>query len=121
MGDVGHIIMLLLDSNFNVVDQVAATDQRNGLFNYSCPISKQLVKHINSQSELNQLLKSQAGNFTPNSATNIEVDYHTQTLVVFALGQKPTAGYSLHLFKKKATLRGQKLYLPMRALEPDKN
>ena len=117
------LIILLIITMGNITS--ACTDRKITLRSiYSsnnCPIVKQTLKRIDSQSELSQLLESQPGSFAPKPATNIEVDYDKQTLIVFALGQKPTTGYSLHLYKKEATIRGQKLYLPIRVLEPDKN
>lgn len=109
---MGSIISACKDQNIPLSAIYSSTN---------CPIDKQLLKRINSQSELKQLLESKPGNFTPNPATNIEIDYDKQTLIVFALGQKPTTGYSLQLYKNEAVIRGQKLFLPIRVLEPDKN
>jgi hypothetical protein len=87
----------------------------------NCPFNKQVIKQINSQSELNQLFESQPANFISRPLSNIEVDFEKQTLLVIALGQKPTAGYGLQLEKNEAVVRGEKLFLPLRVLEPDKN
>ena len=86
-----------------------------------CPINRAMLKTVNSQLELSQLFDFAPANFGPKPSDNIEVDFDQQILIVFALGQKPTAGYSLQLIRKQATVKGQKLYLPIRIMEPDQN
>ena len=87
----------------------------------NCPIGEQALNRTDSHPELSRLFDSQLGNFAHEPAINIEVDYDKQTLIVLALGQKPTTGYRIDIFKKEATIRGQKLFLPVRILPPDKN
>ncbi len=84
----------------------------------NCGIDKQTIRRVNSESELSQLLDLASSSFQPKPTIKIEVDYTKQSLIVVALGQKNTAGFHLILNADKAIIRGQKLYLPIRIVQP---
>ena len=87
----------------------------------NCRIIKPVINRINNQSELSQLLNLALSGFQPEPAINIEVDYTKQSLIVVALGQKPTTGFYLQIESKEAIIRNQKLYLPIRIIQPGKD
>jgi hypothetical protein len=87
----------------------------------NCRIIKPVIDRINNQSELSLLLNHASSTYQPKPAINIEVDYNKQSLIVVALGQKPTAGFYLQIESKEAIIKKQKLYLPIRVIEPDED
>ena len=87
----------------------------------NCAIKEETLKSISEQSELNNLLQSIPKNFGQAPLSVPEVDYEKQSVVLYALGQKPTGGYSIELYKTDATLKEQKLYLPIRVQQPASN
>lgn len=87
----------------------------------NCAIEEETLKSISEQAELIGLLQSIPKNFGEAPLSVPEVDYEKQSVVLYALGQKSTGGYSIELYKPDATLKKQKLYLPIRVKQPDTN
>ena len=83
----------------------------------NCAVNEPTLKSIN-EPELNNLLKSIPRNFGQAPLSAAEVDYKKASLILYALGQKPTGGYSIELYKEEATLKKQKLYLPIHVKKP---
>ena len=48
------------------------------------------------------------------------VNYQNQMLVFYAIGQKPSSGYNIKLYKTNASLIDKKLHLPIRIQQPAK-
>ena len=86
----------------------------------NCGVNESALKSIN-EAELSHLLKSIPRNFGQGPLSVAEVDYEKQLLILYALGQKPTGGYSVELYKTDATLKKQTLYLPVRVKQPASN
>lgn len=84
-----------------------------------CGISQQALRRINSQSELSQLLEVMLSGLVPRPSIKIDVDFAKESLVIFALGQKPSAGFNLKLDKNQAIISARKLYLPIRIIQPE--
>ncbi len=92
----------------------------------NCAINETVLKPIATASELDDLLKSFPVTFSASSvansaAANLNVDHQKQSLILFALGEKPTGGYAITLDSHVATLKGEKLYLPVRIIQPKKD
>lgn len=85
----------------------------------NCAIREPVVKPLDSPSELNDFFESLPVNFSQTPMAIPEVDYAKQTLVLYALGQKPTSGYSIELYRDYATIKKQTLYLPVRVQHPE--
>ncbi len=83
----------------------------------NCAIKEPALKSIN-EPELNSLVKAIPGNFGQTPISVPAVDFEKQNLILFALGQKSTGGYSIELYKKDATLKEQKLHLPVGVKKP---
>ena len=83
-----------------------------------CAITEPTIKSIASQVELNQLLRSMQNKFSLTEMFEPEIDYDNQILILYALGQKPSSGYSIKLTKSDATLIKQILHLPLRVQSP---
>ena len=116
---VGLALMSLGISGDMLADQIVPL---HSLFSSAdCRIIKPVINRINNQSELSQLLNLVSSAYQPKPAINIEVDYNKQSLIVVALGQQPTTGFYLQIESKEATIRKQKLYLPIRIIEPDED
>lgn len=84
-----------------------------------CTVREQTVMSFHSPSELNQFIQSMPGNFSQAPLALPELDYDSQTLLLYALGQKPTAGYSIELYRDEAVIDDQILYLPIRVKQPE--
>ena len=87
----------------------------------NCAIPVQVLKSINSATELDLLLQSFPKSFSNPSPINIQINYQKQVLILFALGRKPSSGYSIKLENKFAILKGEKLYLPISIHQPDES
>ncbi|MFT5656995.1 MAG: hypothetical protein ACI9KN_000267 [Gammaproteobacteria bacterium] len=53
-----------------------------------CGISKPVIKRINSEAELTQLVDSASSGFQPKPSIGAEFDYTKQSLIIVALGKK---------------------------------
>ena len=105
----------------SIVGDVQADQEIPILTVYSsayCGMSKQVLERINNPLELSQVLDVILSGEQPKPSIKIDVDYARQSLILFALGQKPSAGFNLMLDKNKAMIRAHKLYLPIRVFEP---
>jgi hypothetical protein len=85
----------------------------------NCALREQAIMSFHSLSELNQFLQSAPGNFSQAPLTLPEIDYDSQTLLLYAAGQKPTSGYSIELYNDEAVIKDQILYLPVRLRKPE--
>ncbi len=83
----------------------------------NCAIKEPVLKSIHKP-ELNSLLKAMPRNFGQPPMSVPKVDFEKQNLILFALGQKSTGGYSIELYKEDAMLKEQKLYLPVGVKKP---
>lgn len=86
----------------------------------NCAIDEPMLKPINSAAELDQLMKSFPASFSKSPSISLRVDLHRQSLILYALGQKPSSGYAIQLEGHEATVKEQKLYLPIRVEKPAK-
>ena len=84
-----------------------------------CAIKEQMTRSISTALELDEILQQKKRNFSPAPVVLPEIDYHKQDLILYALGQKPTAGYAIELYRDKATIKDQTLYLPVRVMQPE--
>jgi len=92
----------------------------------NCVINEQLLKPISSASELDDLLTSFPTTFSKSStvrlsAASLQVNHQKQSLILFAMGTKPTGGYAIELDSDVATLKGKTLFLPIRIVQPEKD
>ena len=83
-----------------------------------CGMSQQALKRINNPTELGKLMDVILSGAQPRPSIKIDVDYASQSLIFFALGQKTSAGFNLQLDKNQAFIRAGKLYLPVRVIQP---
>ncbi|VAW51352.1 hypothetical protein MNBD_GAMMA06-942 [hydrothermal vent metagenome] len=83
-----------------------------------CAISEVTLKSIGSQAELQNFLKSMPKNFGMDEMLEPDIDFEKQMLILYALGNKPSSGHSLELYKSDAVLIKQKLHLPVRIKQP---
>ena len=84
----------------------------------NCMITELRTQVITSQAELNQRLHSMQHKFALTEMFEPEIDYDNQLLILYALGQKPSSGYSIELYKSDASLIDQKLHLPVHVQSP---
>jgi len=84
-----------------------------------CALREQVIKSIHTPAELTEIIQSKPVNFSQTPLVLPEVDYDKQSLILYALGQKPTAGYSIELYRDEATIKEQILYLPVRVKSPE--
>jgi hypothetical protein len=84
-----------------------------------CALREPTIRLIHTPAELTKIIQSKPVNFSQTTVVLPEVDYDKQSLVLYALGQKPTAGYSIELYRDDATIKEQTLYLPVRVLQPE--
>lgn len=103
-------------SHQSLADQTLSIQSIYGSNN--CMITEPTVKVITSQVELNQLLGSMQNKFSLTEMFEPEIDFDNQLLILYAVGQKPSSGYSIELYKSDALLIDQKLHLPVRVQSP---
>lgn len=84
-----------------------------------CALREPVIRSIHSPAELTEIIQSKPVNFSQTPLVLPEVDYDKQSLVLYALGQKPTAGYSIELYRDEASIKEQTLYLPVRVKSPE--
>ncbi len=84
-----------------------------------CGINKPELRAINTAIELDSFMQSIPGNFLQVAPVVLDVDHEKQTLILYALGQKPSSGYTIELHRKNARLEKQTLYLPARVKQPE--
>lgn len=84
-----------------------------------CALREPVIRSIHSPAELTEIIQSKPVNFSQAPLVLPEVDYDKQSLVLYALGQKPTAGYSIELYRDEASIKEQTLYLPVRVKSPE--
>lgn len=85
-----------------------------------CPTQEKTLRLLESSDELAHLTMSRLmtpANEKPGD-TEVEPDVEKNWLVLFALGQKPTAGYSVSLTEETATVASDVLNLPVAVHEP---
>lgn len=86
-----------------------------------CAIDVTTIQSINSADELERLLTSFPPDFSQKPRIREPIDYHRQTLILYALGQKTSSGYAIIMEKNAATLSGGRLYLPLVIRQPESN
>ncbi len=84
----------------------------------NCAVNKTTLKQINSQSELQYFLQLMPKNFGTDKILTPDIDFEKQMLILYALGKKPSSGYSIELYKSDALFIKQTLYLPVRIKQP---
>ena len=84
-----------------------------------CALREQVIKSIYTPAELTEIIQSKPVNFSQTPLVLPEVDFDKQSLVLYAIGQKPTAGYSIELYRDEASIKEQTLYLPVRVKSPE--
>ena len=83
-----------------------------------CAIREPAIKSIDTASELNNFFESMPVSFSQAPIAVPDVNYDEQRLILYALGQQPTSGYSIVLTQDNATIKKQTLYLPVRVQRP---
>jgi len=83
-----------------------------------CAIREPTIKSIDTAFELNNFFESMPVNFSQVPIAVPDINYDEQTLILYALGQQPTSGYSIELTQDHATIKKQTLYLPVRVQRP---
>jgi len=91
-----------------------------------CGIDKQTIQRISDATELARLFDAKPKKFaaTKTALTTIDFDkaeHNEQDLILVALGEKPSSGYHIELIQQYAVLKDNKLYLPIRLHQPEKN
>ena len=84
-----------------------------------CALREPTIRSIHTSAELTEIIQSKPVNFSQTPVVLPEVDYDKQSLILYALGQKPTAGYSIELYREEASIKEKTLYLPVRVKSPE--
>lgn len=84
-----------------------------------CALREPVIKSIHTPAELTEIIQSKPVSFSQARLVLPEVDFDKQSLVLYAIGQKPTAGYSIELYQDEASIKEQTLYLPVRVKSPE--
>ena len=84
-----------------------------------CALREPTIRSIYTPAELTEIIQSKPVNFSQTPAVVPEVDYDKQSFILYAIGQKPTAGYSIELYRDEASIKEQTLYLPVRVKSPE--
>ena len=84
-----------------------------------CALREQVIKSIHTAAELSGIIRSRPVNFSQAPLVLPEVDFDKQSLILYAIGQKPTAGYSIELYRDEASIKEQTLHLPVRVKPPE--
>ena len=84
-----------------------------------CALREPGIRSIHTPAELTEIIQSKPVNFSQTPQVLPEVDFDKQSLVLYALGQKPTAGYSIELYREEASIKEKTLYLPVRVKSPE--
>ena len=84
-----------------------------------CALREPVIKSIYTPAELSEIIRSRPVSFSQTLAVVPEVDYDKQSLILYAIGQKPTAGYSIELYRDEASIKEKTLYLPVRVKLPE--
>jgi hypothetical protein len=87
----------------------------------NCAINDRLLKPIRSESELYLLMKLFPRSFSISPIIKPAIDYQKQSVILVALGQKPSSGYDIVLNGNIAIFKGKILYLPISIKQPDEN
>ena len=85
-----------------------------------CAIKEPTLKSINTSVELKELFQSMSAKLFQSAITVPEVNHKKQSLVLYAVGQKPSSGYTIELYSNEAVIKKQTLYLPVRLKSPQK-
>jgi len=86
-----------------------------------CAIAERKMSPVTSIKELAEIIQAKPRQFNEKPQALPEVDFTNQSLIVLALGHKPSAGYSINLNRKTAVLQGNKLHLSVSFKAPDAN
>jgi len=84
----------------------------------TCGITEATIKSIDSQADLNHLMQTMPKSFGLGEMFEPDINYEHQMLILYAIGQKPSAGYSIEQYGSDASLIDQKLHLPVRVQSP---
>ena len=86
----------------------------------NCPMTETTLRSIDTQAELNHLMQTMPKKFGLKEMFEPDINYKSQMLILYAIGQKPSSGYSIELYESDASLIDQKLHLPVRVQSPAK-
>lgn len=84
-----------------------------------CAVTEEQLVVIHSMAELKKIVSSKPKTFIQKTPVLPNIDFEQQSLVLLAIGQKPTVGYSLQITGKQALLDDEKLILPISIINPD--
>lgn len=84
-----------------------------------CAVSQQQIKSITSQTQLAKIIGGKPRNFNQKPEPVPSVDFNSQSLVLIAMGQKPSSGYSIQLAGPAAMLKDGQLILPVKFQQPE--
>lgn len=87
----------------------------------SCGITEQQIKRIDTASELAQSFAALSYHFPEKPHKAPHVDFTTERVILYALGQKPNSGYSIEQIGAYALIKNDALRLPVRTRQPNKN
>lgn len=85
-----------------------------------CAVSERQIKTIKTQQALKDIITGTSKIFIQKSIDVPQVDFNSHSLVLIALGQQSTTGYSINLTARQATLENGKLMIPVSITKPDK-
>ena len=83
-----------------------------------CGITKPMLISIKSASELANLFGPAQKRTLSAKTFKIDIDYQKQMLILFAIGEKPSGGYTILLRDEAARLESEQLVLPIDIEQP---
>ena len=86
--------------------------------NFCTPLEAR-VESITSQQQLEDLIRSKPNQLLQKPVAVPQVDFQQQSVILVALGQKNSLGYSIRINDQQAVLDKGKLRLPLSLIQPD--
>ncbi len=86
-----------------------------------CGITEQQIKQIDTASELAQYFAALPYHFPEKAHKAPDVDFKTERVILYAIGQKPNSGYGIEQTGAYALIKNNALLLPVRTRQPNKN
>jgi hypothetical protein len=85
----------------------------------SCGFAEKQIRHISSTSELSQFFAALPYHFPKKAQIAPAVDFETEMVILYALGQRPNNGYRIEQYEDFAIIQNRTLLLPLRTQQPD--
>lgn len=84
----------------------------------NCAMNEATLKSIDTVEELERLRVLLKNRFSDAQPLSQVIDLSEQTLILYALGQKSSGGFSINLTSSEALIKGGTLYLPLQIDTP---